>query len=156
MTTTARATRKPHAAAARIGALQPYLFCDGRCEEAIEFYKAALGAQVEMLMRVKESPDPAPPGMYPPGSENKVMHACLRIGEMALMASDGCAAGTPKFEGFSLSLNVPTEEDAERVFNALVAGGKVQMPLSKTFFSPRFGMLTDRFGVAWMVNVVPA
>lgn len=134
--------------------VQPYLFFDGRCEEAIEFYRRALGAEVEFLMRNKDSPEPPPPGMIPPGSENKVMHASLKIGDSIVMASDGHCAGNPRFDGFSLSFTVPTEADAERVFAALADGGKVTMPLAKTFWSPRFGMLTDRFGVGWMINVV--
>ncbi|MDR3455228.1 MAG: VOC family protein [Rhodoferax sp.] len=133
--------------------VQPYLFFDGRCEEAIEFYRKALGAEVIMLMRVKECPDPLPPGMYPPGSENKVMHASLRIGEATVMASDGRCLGKPAFQGFSLSLNTRDEAEADRLFAALGDGGQVQMPLAKTFFSPRFGMVADRFGVGWMVIV---
>jgi PhnB protein len=135
--------------------VQPYLFLDGRCEEAIEFYRKALGAEVEMLMRFKDCPEPAQPGMVPPGSENKVMHSCLRIGETRVMASDGHCLGKPSFQGFSLSLTVPNAAEADRVFAALGNGGQVQMPLNKTFFSPRFGMVADRFGVSWMVIVAP-
>ena len=141
---------------ARITALQPYLFFNGRCEEAIRFYETALGGEVEMLLRVKDSPDPPPPGMYPPGSEDKVMHASLRVGDLTLMASDGCGFGELQFRGVSLSLSVADAATADRVFDALAKGGSVQMPLGKTFFSPRFGMVTDRFGVQWMVNLVPA
>ena len=133
--------------------VQPYLFFDGRCEEAIEFYKRALGAEVEMLMRFNESPEPPPPGMVPPGSESKVMHACLRIGDAAVMASDGRCQGRPSFAGFSLSLTARDEAHADRLFGALADGGEVQMPLAKTFFSPRFGMVADRFGVSWMIIV---
>ena len=133
--------------------VQPYLFFDGRCEEAIEFYKRTLGADVQMLMRFKDSPEPAQPGMVPPGSENKIMHASVRIGEEVVMMSDGHCNGTPHFDGFGLSLTVATERDAERTFGALSDGGKVQMPLAKTFFSSRFGMVHDRFGVLWMVIV---
>ena len=133
--------------------VQPYLFLDGRCEEAIEFYRKALGAEVEMLMRFKDSPEPPQPGMVPPGSENKVMHSCLRIGDSRVMASDGRCQGKPNFQGFSLSLTVPSAAEADRVFAALGNGGQVQVPLTKTFFSPRFGMLADRFGVSWMVLV---
>jgi PhnB protein len=133
--------------------VQSYLFFEGRCEEAIDFYKSALSAEVEMLMRVKDSPEPPPPGMYPPGSENKILHASVRIGDTVVMASDGNCTGKPSFQGVSLSLAVASEAEAERRFDALAAGGEVQMPLTKTFFSPRFGMLTDRFGVAWMVVV---
>jgi len=137
--------------------VQAYLFFDGRCEEAVEFYRRALGAEVEMLMRYKDSPEPPPPGMVAPGSENKVMHASFRIGETTVMASDGdCSGGQLSFKGFSLSLAVPNEAEADRLFAALADGGQVQMPLGKTFWSPRFGMLADRFGVGWMINVVPA
>ncbi len=132
---------------------QPYLFFDGRCEEAIEFYRKALGARVEMLMRNRESPDKPPPGMLPPGSDEKVMHAELRIGETTVMASDGGCGGKPEFKGFSLTVPVPDAAAADRVFAALADGGQVQMPLTRTFFSPRFGMVADRFGVPWMVIV---
>ena len=133
--------------------IQPYLFFDGRCEEAVEFYRKALGAKVEMLMRYKDSPDSPPAGMVPPGSDNKVMHASLRIGDAVLMASDGHCQGKPSFQGFSLSLDASSEAEADRLFNALADGGQVQMPLGKTFFSPRFGMVADRFGVSWMLIV---
>ncbi len=132
-----------------------YLFFNGRCEEAVEFYRKALGAEVEMIVRFKDSPDPAPPGMVPPGYENKIMHCSFRVGQTTVMASDGCDTKKLTFEGFSMSISVPTEADADRVFNALAEGGKVNMPLTKTFWSPRFGMLEDRFGIGWMVNVVP-
>ena len=132
--------------------IQPYLFFGGRCQEALEFYRTALGAQVDMLMLHKENPEPPPPGVLQPGFENKVMHATFRIGESILMASDGCGEG-PGFSGFSLSLAVPTEAEADRAFAALAAGGEVKMPLAKTFWSPRFGMLTDRFGIGWMISV---
>jgi PhnB protein len=131
--------------------IQPYLFFNGRCEEAIEFYRKALGAEVVMLMRNKESPEPPPPGMLPPGSENKVMHASLRIRGDTLMASDGNNSGQANFQGFSLSLAAKDDADAERLFAALSEGGQVRMPLTKTFFASRFGMIADRFGVPWMV-----
>jgi PhnB protein len=131
----------------------PYLFFDGRCEEALEFYKKALGAKVEMMMRMNESPEPPPPGKVPPGSENKIMHASFKIGGATVMASDGFSRGNPKFEGFALSVDAKDEADADRKFDALAQGGKVQMPLGKTFFSPRFGMVADKFGVGWMVIV---
>jgi len=133
--------------------VQSYLFFDGRTEEAIEFYKKALGAKVEMVMRYKEAPEAPPPGMVPPGSENKVMHSSFRIGETVVMASDGNCTGKPAFNGFSLSITVANEVEADRVFAALSDGGQVQMPLGKTFFSPKFGMVADRFGVSWMVIV---
>lgn len=137
-----------------IAGVQAYLFFGGRCEEALEFYRATLGARVEMLMRFQESPEAPPPGILPPGFENKIMHACFHVGETAIMASDGCQEGGA-FSGFSLSLAVPTAAAAEDVFARLAEGGTIQMPLGKTFWSPLFGMLTDRFGVAWMVNVTP-
>ena len=133
--------------------IQPYLFFGGCCEEAIGFYRKALGAEVILMMRFKESPEPHRPGMLPPGSEEKIMHASLRIGETILMASDGMCQGKSSFEGFSLSLTVPDAAEADRAFAALSEGGEVRMPLAKTFWSPRFGMLTDRFGVGWMISV---
>lgn len=135
--------------------VQPYLFFNGSCEEALNFYRKNLGAEVVMLVRFKDSPEPPQPGMYPPGSENKIMHARFRIGETTILASDGRCTGKRNFEGFSLSLTVSSEADAERLFAGLTDGGQVQMPLAKTFFSPRFGMVTDRFGVLWMVYVDP-
>jgi PhnB protein len=135
--------------------VQSYLMFDGRSEEAIEFYKRTLGAEVQMLMRFKDSPVPPPPGCAAPNSENKVMHAQIRIGGTVVMLSDGRCTGKPVFEGISLSLSVATVADAEKYFKALADGGKVQMPLEKTFFSASFGMVTDRFGVNWMVLVHP-
>jgi PhnB protein len=130
--------------------VQPYLSFEGRCDEAIDFYKKAVGAKVEMLMRFKEAPDQS---MMSPGSADKVMHAALRAGDATLLMSDGRCTGSANFHGIALALSVPTEADAERVFGALSEGGKVNMPLQKTFFSPRFGMLADKFGVGWMVLV---
>jgi PhnB protein len=135
--------------------IEPYLFFEGRCAEAVEFYRDALGAEVTMLMRYKDSPEPAPPGKLPPGSEDKVMHASLRIGDTTVMASDGLCQGPPSFQGFSLSITVPDETRADKMFAALADRGQVQMPLGKTFWSPRFGMVTDRFGVGWMISVPP-
>lgn len=135
--------------------IQPYLFFNGVCEQAVEFYKKALGAEVEMMMRFKESPEPPPPGMVPPGFENKIMHTSFRIGQTTVMASDGCSEGKTSFDGFSLSLTTATEAEADRAFAALAEGGQVRMPLTKTFWSPRFGMLQDRFGVGWMISVMP-
>ena len=132
--------------------IQPYLFFGGRCEEALAFYKVALGAEVIFMMRFGEAPEPPPPGMVPAGWENKIMHAEFRVGATCMMASDG-SSKTSDFEGFSLSLAVASEAAADTVFAALSDGGKVGMPLGKTFWSPRFGMLTDRFGIGWMVNV---
>jgi len=133
--------------------VQAYLFFDGRCEEALGFYQRALGAELEMMMRFKEGPEPSSPGMVPPGSEDKVMHASFRIGDTTVMASDGRCLGKPNFQGFALSITAADEAQADRTFAALADGGQVQMPLGKTFFSPRFGMVTDRFGVSWMVIV---
>jgi len=135
--------------------VETYLFFDGRCEEAIEFYKKVLGAEVTMLMRFKDSPEPPKPGMIPPGSENKIMHVSFRVGDTTVMASDGRCTGQANFQGFSLSLTVANEAEADRKFTALAEGGQVQMPLTKTFWSPRFGMVTDRFGLGWMVTVAP-
>lgn len=132
--------------------IQPYLFFGGRCEEALEFYKTALGATVEMLMRYSDSPEPAQPGMIPPGFENKVMHASFRVGSNVLMASDGCEEGSG-FDGFSLSITFPTEAEAKKAFSALSEGGAIGMPLGKTFWSPCFGMVKDKFGLGWMVTV---
>jgi PhnB protein len=129
--------------------LQTYLFFDGRCEEAIEFYKRTVGAEVINLVRFKDSPEP-PIGMAP-GSENKIMHVSFKIGDTEIMASDGSNTGTTNFHGFAVALSVKTPADADRIYNALAEGGQVRMPLSKTFFSPRFGMLADRFGLGWMV-----
>ena len=132
----------------------PYLSFDGRCEEAIEFYRKAAGAEVKMLMRFKDNPEPPPPGTMPPGTENKVMHSELRIGESTVLASDGyCTGKQLNFQGISLSLTVASDAEAERLFAALGQGGKVHQPLIKTFFASRFGMVADRFGVGWMVYV---
>ena len=133
--------------------IQPYLFFGGRCEEALEFYGRALGAHVEVLVHYKDSPEPPPPGMLTPGFENKVMHATVRIGEAIFMASDGCDDKS-RFDGFRLSLALPSEAEASRAFAGLSDGGQAQMPLTRTFWSPCFGMVTDRFGVGWMVTVV--
>ncbi len=135
--------------------VQPYLFFDGRCEEALDFYARAIGAKTEMLMRFKENPETPPPGMVPPGSDEKVMHCSFRIDDTVLMASDGNCAGRPNFSGFSLSLPAKDKADAERKFKALGDGGQVQMPLEETFFSPSFGIVADRFGLSWMVMVEP-
>lgn len=137
--------------------IQPYLFFDGRCDEAIAFYRQALGAEVVMLMRYGEGPDGAsqcPDGASPPA--DKVMHACLRIGASQVMLSDGFCAGKPEFKGFSLSLSATDAAEARRLFDALAEDGQVQQPLSATFFSSSFGMVADRFGVAWMVLVPQA
>ena len=130
--------------------VQPYLMFDGRCEEAIDFYKKAIGAETEMLMRWKDSPEKS---TCSPGNEEKVMHAQFKVGDTTVMASDGRNTGHPEFKGFALTLNAKNEAEADRLFNALADGGQVQMPMAKTFFSPRFGMVADKFGVGWMVIV---
>jgi PhnB protein len=130
--------------------IEPYLFFDGNCEEAIEFYKRVLGAET-MVMRYKESPEPLPAGMVPPGWDDKVMHANIRVGDAVFMASDGKSEGGPGFKGFSLSISIDDVDKGRQIFDALAAGGQVVMPLGKTFYSPMFGMVTDRYGVLWMV-----
>jgi len=130
--------------------VQPYLMFDGRCEEALGFYKTAIGAEVGMLMRWKDSPDKS---MCSPGNEEKVMHSQFRVGDTTIMASDGHCTGKPDFKGFALTINAKDEAEADRLFNALADGGQVQMPMAKTFFSPRFGMVGDKFGIGWMVIV---
>jgi len=135
--------------------VQPYLFFAGRCEEALDYYRRALGAEDGMVLRWKDCPEPAdrrPPGV----KDNMIMHARLRIGDTSILASDGCGEGEPSFKGIALSLTAADDAEAERRFNALADGGQVQMPLTKTFFSSSFGMVADRFGVTWMVYVAPA
>jgi PhnB protein len=131
--------------------IQPYLYFGGRCQEAVDFYRDVLGAEVQMLMRFNESPEQPPPGMIPDGWGDKIMHVCLKVGDTLVMASDGCGTAASSFQGFSLALSVPNEAEADRRFAALSEGGQVTMPLGKTFFSARFGMLVDRFGISWTV-----
>ncbi len=132
--------------------VQPYVFFEGRCEEALGFYRRALGAEVVMQMRYKDAPDPQvrPPA---PGAEDKIMHASFRVGDTTILASDGHCQGGQSFQGFALSLTVTSDAEADRYFTALTDGGTVRMPLAKTFFSSKFGMVSDRFGVLWMVYV---
>ena len=136
--------------------VQPYLVFEGRCEEALEFYRKALGAEIEMMMRFKDAPEPPPPGMAPPPAD-KVMHACFRVGDTAILASDGQCAGGGKsqFAGFSLALSAKDDADAKRKFGALAEGGQVRMPITSTFFASSFGVVADRFGVSWMVLAGP-
>ena len=136
--------------------VQPYLYFHGRCEEAVEFYRTALGAEAIELLRFKAAPSPPPPGVLPPGYENKIMHGTFRLGDTSVLVSDGARDSPTGFQGFSLAIMVPTEVEADRVFAALADGGQVGMPLGRTFWSARFGTVTDRFGVSWMVNTVPA
>ena len=133
--------------------IEPYVIFDGRCEEAIEFYKKQLGAKVNMLSRFKDNPQPPEPGKMTPGTENKVMHGSLQIGDSTVLMSDGHCQNQPKFDGFALKLHAANDAEAERLFEALSSGGKVTMPMNKTFYASSFGMLTDRFGVMWMVIV---
>jgi PhnB protein len=133
--------------------VQPYLFFDGRCEEALGFYRSALGAEVTGLMRFKDCPEPQQPGMVPPGAEDKVMHVSFRIGDTTVMGADGRCLGQANFQGFALTLTARDDAEADRLFASLAEGGKVQMPMAKTFFSSRFGMVADRFGVGWMILV---
>lgn len=133
--------------------VQSYLFFSGKCAEAIAFYQSALDAEVQMIMRYNESPDPMPSGLLAPGFEDKIMHSSFRIGGTTVMASDGCNAEGDKFGGFCLSLAVATEAEADHYFNALAKDGKITMPLGKTFWSPHFGMVEDKFGIGWMVSV---
>ena len=128
--------------------VEPYLNFDGRCEEALEFYKKTLGAKVDMLMRFKDAPDQS---MITPGNADKVMHSRVQIGDAAVLMSDGRCTGKANFHGIALAISVASEAEAEKTFAALADGGQVQMPLGKTFFSPRFGMLSDKFGVGWMI-----
>jgi len=133
--------------------IQPHLSFEGRCEEAVEFYKQALGAEVTTMARFKDIPGPHPPGSIPPGGENKIMHASFRIGNSILMASDGSCTGKGSFQGIQLAIQVSDVATADRVFSSLSVGGQVKLPLTQTFWSPRFGMLTDKFGIEWMINV---
>ncbi|MES2192480.1 MAG: VOC family protein [Pseudomonadota bacterium] len=138
--------------------VQPYIFFEGRCEEALNFYKTALKAEVTMLMRFKDNPEPqnSSEGCGPDASKippDSVMHASFKIGDTDMMASDGMSSGQAEFRGITLSLNPTSEAEARRIFAALSEGGKVNMPLGKTFFSPLFGMVADKFGVSWMVNL---
>jgi len=131
--------------------VQPYLFFGGRCEEAVHFYRDAIGAEIVAIMRFKESPEPPPPGMVPPGHEDKVMHCAFRIGDSLIMCSDGCDESSV-FSGFSLAITFPCVAEVDRAFASLSEGGQVQMLLGTTFWSPRFGMVKDRFGTGWMVS----
>lgn len=137
-------------------AVTPYLSFEGRCEEAIEFYKQAVGARVEMMLRFSENPEPSPEHKNPPGTENKILHAAFKIRDTLVMASDGYCLGKAEFKGFGLSIAAQDEADVDRIFGALSAGGQVTLPLGRTFWSPRFGMLLDKFGVCWMVGVMTA
>jgi PhnB protein len=144
---------KPFVSPPAAATVQPYLFFRGRCEEAINYYKAKLGAEVLMMMRFKDNPDKPGPEKVPEALDNKIMHACLRINGANIMLSDGMRTGPLDFQCMSLSISVSSEAEADRLFNALAADGTVQMPMGKTFFSPRFGAVADKFGVAWMIIV---
>ena len=153
MPTTTATNRERVSATKTSPVLQPYLFFEGRCEEALEFYRSALGAEVLFMMRFKDSPEPPKDGQCAPGSGDKIMHASVRIGQSTIMVSDGRCTGHPNFQGFSLSLTASDVAQAERLFAEIGKGGQVVMHLTKTFFSPSFGMVNDRFGVCWMVYV---
>jgi len=135
--------------------VQPYLFFEGRCDEALAFYKKALGAEVGMLMRFKEAPPPSGDNACMPVDGEKVMHASFKVGETTIMASDGMCSGKPDFKGISLSITARDDAEAKRVFDALSEGGAVRQPLMKTFFASSFGMVADKFGVGWMVVAMP-
>jgi PhnB protein len=130
--------------------VQPYLFFDGKCVEALEFYKKAIAADVKTVLRWKDSPDPS---MCTPANADKVMHAHFNVGDTAILASDGHNNGAPKFEGFALTITTKSEAEADKLFGALSDGGNVTLAMTKTFFSPHFGMLADKFGVHWMIMV---
>jgi PhnB protein len=133
--------------------VQPYLDFEGRCEEALDFYRTALGAEVKMLLRFADGPKATSSQdcQMPPGSENKVMHAEFRIGDTTLMASDCFCTGKPSFQGISIALSPPNDAEARRLFDALADGGEVRQPLTETFFASSFGMVADRFGLGWMI-----
>lgn len=130
--------------------IDAYLSFEGRAEEAINFYRKALGAEVVMLMRFKEAP-PEVTAQMAPGSADKIMHAALRIGDSMVMLSDGHCTGQNAFKGVSLSMTAKDEAEVQRRYAALAEGGQAQLPPHKTFFAHCFGMLADRFGVQWMV-----
>jgi PhnB protein len=134
--------------------VEPYLFFNGRCEEALEFYRTVFNAEPAMLMRHRDSPD-APPMPLPEGWADKILHAAIKIGDTMVMASDGCSDQVVSFNGFSLSVQMPDAAAAHRAYDALAVSGAPQMPLGPTFFSPCFGMVVDRFGLGWML-IVPA
>ena len=134
--------------------ITPYLFFNGRCDEAIEFYKAALDAEIEYIMRFDESPEPLPDGTLPPNFDKKIMHATITVRGVKLMVSDGCAEEL-EFLGFRLAISEPTEEQARATFRALAESGTVDIPIGPTFWSPCYGMVTDKFGMPWMVSVEP-
>ena len=132
--------------------VQPYVFFNGRCDEALKFYEAAIDAKVNLILRFKDSPEPVPAEQVPANFDDKIMHCCFKVCGCDIMASDGCEEGA-KFDGFSLSITVEDEATAHRYFNALAEGGKVEMPMGKTFWSPCFGMVTDQFGMSWMIGL---
>jgi len=134
--------------------VQPYLDFNGSTEEALAFYQKAIGAKPGMVLRFKDSPEKPPEGCMP-ADPNKIMHAEMMVGDALVMLSDGMGKGRPDFKGFSLTLTAKDDAEADKLFAALGVGGQVQMPLGKTFFSPRFGMVADKFGVSWMVIVLP-
>lgn len=131
--------------------IEPYLFFHGRSEEAAAFYARALNAELHFAMRFSEAPEAPPPGTVPPGHEDRIMHAELRIGQTTVMISDGGCRDTASFDGFALAISFPDTAEAARRFEALADGGEITMAFGPSFFSPGFGMLRDRFGVNWTV-----
>lgn len=133
--------------------INPYLFFDGNCREAFEFYAKHLGAEIKAMLTTADTPMGE---QVPAMQQGQIMHACIVIGDNLLMASDtNCGPNTTAYEkprSFRVSLNVDTVEEAERIYQALAEGGNTDMPIEKTFFAERFGMLTDRFGIPWMIN----
>lgn len=144
---------KPFVGQLPMPSIQPYLFFRGRCEEAIEYYKKVLGAEVLMMMRFGDNPDQPGCDVVPAEFANRIMHASLRIAGTDVMMSDGMKSGPLDFECMSLSLAVWVEAECDRIYNALAADGTVQMPIGPTFFAKRFGAVADKFGVSWMIIV---
>ena len=130
--------------------VQPYLSFEGRAQEALDFYKSAVGATVDVIMHFKDAP-PEVQAQMSPDSREKIMHAAFRLGDTQLFASDGRCTGKASFSGVSLTINAASNEEAEKLFGALGKGGQVTMPMSETFFAYRFGILADKFGVNWMI-----
>lgn len=138
--------------------IDAYLNFDGNCAEAMRFYEKTLGGKLEMMMKLSESPDPAmcAPADAPPEVANRILHASLLVGQHRLLASD-TMPGQPYegMKGFGLALSFPTVDEARKVFDAFATGGRVDMPLSPTFWAEAFGSVVDRFGTCWLVNGGP-
>jgi PhnB protein len=132
--------------------LNSYLMFDGRCEEAFQFYTQVLGGKIEAIMKHTGTPAEQ---HAPPEWRDKILHACLNVGGTKLMGSDMPPDSYEEPKGSFVNINVEDPAAAERIFHALEEGGAVRMPIAKTFFAERFGMVVDRFGVAWMVHCAP-